>query len=73
MIAAKASAELVMERLIASYDAVEAAQVEVRRDMQGPGGNGRRLSRVFFQRPDRLHVESVTPPRRRIVADGAMF
>ncbi len=68
-----ARAESVVERLIASYDAVESVQVEIRRDTQGPGGSGRRLSRVYFQRPDRLHVESVTPPRRRIVSDGEMF
>ncbi len=63
----------VVERLIASYDAVQSVQVEIRRDTGGPAGGGRRLSRVYFRRPDRLHVESVTPPRRRIVADGATF
>lgn len=73
MLAVKLRAESIVERLIASYDAVESVQVEVRRDTQGPGGSSRRLSRVFFQRPDRLHVEAVTPPRRRIVADGEMF
>ncbi len=73
IMAAHVRAESVVDRLIASYDAVESVQVEIRRDLQGPGGSGRRLSRVYFQRPDRLHVESVTPPRRRIVADGDMF
>lgn len=72
-IAACAGAESVVERIIASYDAVQSAQVEVRRDTQAHGANTRRLSRVYFQRPDRLHVESVTPPRRRIVADGSRF
>jgi hypothetical protein len=72
-LAVEASADSVVERLIASYDAVESVQVEIRRDTHGPGGRSRRLSRVYFQRPDRLHVETVTAPRRRIVADGAMF
>jgi hypothetical protein len=28
------------------------------------------LSRVHYQRPDRIHVENVSPGRRRIIADG---
>lgn len=68
-----ASADSVVERIIASYDGVQSVQVEIRRDTAGPGGSARRLSRVYFRRPDQLHVEAVTPPRRRIVADGTNF
>ena len=63
----------VVERLLASYDSVQTVQAEFRRDTEGAGGNGRRLSRVYFKRPDHIHVETVTPPRRRIVADGTNF
>lgn len=69
----RAEPESTVERLLASYDAVQSVQVEIRRDTAGPAGSGRRLSRVYFRRPDQLHVESVTPPRRRIVADGTNF
>lgn len=68
-----ASAESVVDRLLASYDPVQSVQVEIRRDTAGAAGESRRLSRVYFRRPDQLNVESVTPPRRRIVADGTNF
>lgn len=71
--ATSARAESVVDKLIASYDAVQSVQVEIRRDTAGGGGSMRRLSRVYFKRPDRLHVEAVTQPRRRIVADGTNF
>lgn len=71
--ATSSSAGSIVDKLIASYDAVQSVQVEIRRDTAGGGGSMRRLSRVYFQRPDQLHVESVTPPRRRIVADGTNF
>lgn len=66
-------AESTVEKLIAMYDSVQSVQVEIRRDIASSGGSMRKLSRVYFQRPDHLHVESVTPPRRRIVADGTNF
>jgi hypothetical protein len=34
------------------------------------GGPAGVVSRVYFKRPDRVHVENVTPSKRRIVADG---
>lgn len=74
ILATTASADTsVVERLIASYDTVASVQVEIRRDTTGGGASARRLSRVYFRRPDQIHVESVTPPRRRIVADGTNF
>lgn len=63
-------AETLAERLIASYDGVQAVQCEVRRDSSAGGRMGRRLSRVYFRRPDCLHVQTVSPLPRRIVADG---
>lgn len=65
-----APGESVVEQLISAYQAVERVQVEIRRDTVGPEGRSRRISRVYYARPDRLHVETVTAPRRRIVADG---
>ena len=31
------------------------------------------LSRVYYQRPDRLHVENFSPVKRHIVSDGTVF
>ncbi|MCZ7592988.1 MAG: hypothetical protein M5U15_13000 [Kiritimatiellae bacterium] len=50
--ATSARAESVVDKLIASYDAVQSVQVEIRRDTAGGGGSMRRLSRVYFKRPD---------------------
>ena len=67
-------AETVLERVLASYDAVQNVSCEIRRDTPLPdGGTLRMLSRVYFQRPDRLHVENYSPVKRRIVCDGAVF
>jgi len=67
-------AETIVDRLIASYDGVQSLSCEVRKDTeQDKGPKVRMLSRVFFQRPDRLHVETYSPLRRRIVADGKML
>lgn len=63
----------VVERLLSTYDGVQTVQAEIRRDTEGPSGKSRRLSRVYYKRPDQIHVEGVTPPRRRIVADGTHF
>lgn len=63
-------AETLADRLVAGYDAVQSVQCEVRRDTSSDGRMGRRLSRVYFRRPDHLHVQVVSPLPRRIVADG---
>lgn len=58
-----------LERL----DAIRTLQCDVRKDVQGPDGRLRMLSRVYFARPDMLHVENHAPVRRRIVSDGRVF
>ena len=60
--AAMVRAETVRERLLKSYDAVQTLSCEIRRDTPLPDGQTlRMLSRVYFQRPDRLHVENSSP------------
>ena len=72
--AAAARGETVRERVLKSYDAVQTLSCEIRRDTPLPDGQTlRMLSRVYFQRPDRLHVENFSPVKRRIVSDGAVF
>ncbi|MBU1694624.1 MAG: hypothetical protein KJ726_00385 [Verrucomicrobia bacterium] len=69
-----AGAQTLAQSVLASYNSVQSVSCEVRRDTKAEGGASMRtLSRVCFQRPDRLHVENFTPVKRRIVADGATF
>ena len=60
--AGAARGESVLERVLKSYDAVQTLSCEIRRDTPLPDGQTlRMLSRVYFQRPDRLHVENSSP------------
>ena len=69
-----ARGETVLERVLKSTDAVQSLSCEIRRDTPLPDGQTMRmLSRVYFQRPDRLHVENYSPVKRRIVSDGTVF
>lgn len=68
--------DLLVDRLMGDYAAVRSVSCEIRREASLPDGGGtrRQLSRVHWQRPDRLHVDTVAPLPRRIVADGqALF
>ena len=58
---AAARADTLAERLLATYSNVTAVACEVRRDSGNGSGSVRMLSRVYFQRPDHLHVETVSP------------
>lgn len=62
------------QEVLQPYTAIETLSCEVRRDAPLPqGGTARMLSRVYFQRGDRMHVETTTPIPRRIVCDGTNF
>lgn len=67
------SATSLVECLIAPYEAITSVVCSVRKETKSEVGTVRTLSRVYFQRPDKLHVENVSPVRRRIVADGRIF
>ncbi len=69
-LASSARAETLVDRLLASYDGVQSLQAEIRKDAKAGPLEVRKLSRVFFARPDRLNVETFSPVKRRIVADG---
>lgn len=67
-------AETVLNRVCSPYDAIQSLSCEIRRDTPLTGGSASRmLSRVYFQRGDRMHVETVSPLPRRIVCDGTNF
>ncbi len=74
LMASGASGGPVLEGVLKSYDAVQTVSCEIRRDTPLPDGQTlRMLSRVYYQRPDRLHVENFSPVKRRIISDGTVF
>jgi outer membrane lipoprotein-sorting protein len=62
-----------VDQLLAGYEKIQSLSCEVRRDAESRETKVKALSRVYFERPDKLHVENVTPLPRRIVADGTNF
>ncbi|MGI6599232.1 MAG: LolA family protein [Kiritimatiellia bacterium] len=69
-----ARGETVLERVLKSTDAVQSMSCEIRRDSPLPDGQTLRLlSRVYYERPDKLHVENFSPVKRRTISDGVMF
>ncbi|MEI7903463.1 MAG: hypothetical protein WCK89_24760 [bacterium] len=71
--AGSALAETLAEKLCGQYDAVKTLQCQLRRDAEAGGNTMRKLSRIYFQRADKLHVDNVSPLKRRIVSDGELF
>jgi outer membrane lipoprotein-sorting protein len=67
-------ADTVLERVLKPYETIQTLSCEIRRDTPLPDGQTlRMLSRVYYQRPDKLHVENFSPVKRRIVSDGTVF
>jgi hypothetical protein len=65
--------ETLAERLLASYAPIKTVSCEVRKESEVEGNEMRMLSRVYYEKPDRLHVENFSPVKRRIIADGTTF
>ena len=58
------------ERLIKENERIRTIRCDIRRETDVDGKRMTTLSRVWFERPDRLRVETVMPDARRIVVDG---
>jgi hypothetical protein len=58
------------DRLLAENGKILSVRCEIRRETEVGGTTVPTLSRVWFERSDRLRVETVTPDARRIVVDG---
>lgn len=71
--AASATEPTLAEKLCASYAQVESVSCRVRKTSAVEGKTATLLSQVYYQRPDRMHVENIAPVRRRIIADGRQF
>lgn len=68
-----AGATTLADKLCESYDQVETVNCRVRKTSEAEGRAATLLSQVYYQRPDRMHVENIAPIRRRIIADGRHF
>ena len=66
-------ADTLVHELLAGYDRIQSIACEVRRDADSKESSVKALSRVHFQRPDRLHVDNISPLPRRIICDGTNF
>ena len=62
--------ETLVESLCRTYDPIRTLSCSIRKDTTGGGETLHWLTRVYFQRPDHIHVENVAPMQRRIIADG---
>jgi len=65
------NAETRVDQLLSAYDAVKSVTCEVRKETEAENGpKVRMLSRVHYEKTDKLHVETYSPVRRRIIANG---
>ncbi len=71
--AAQVSAQTLVDTLLGGYDRIQSVTCEVVKDAESAGRTVRTLSRIYYQKPDRLHVENIAPVQRRILADGTNF
>ncbi len=70
---ARAAETTLADKLCESYAQVESVNCRVRKTSEVEGKTATLLSQVYYQRPDRMHVENIAPIRRRIIADGRQF
>lgn len=71
--AVQAADPTLAEKICSSYSQVETVSCRVRKTSEVDGKTATLLSQVYYQRPDRMHVENIAPVRRRIIADGRQF
>jgi len=64
------AADRLVDELLARYDKVKTVSCEVRRTSTTPKGKVRSLSRVHYKKPDRIHVDSTSPIKRRHISNG---
>lgn len=67
---AAAPAQTRVDQLLAGYGRIKSLTCDIRKDSSTPQGEGRMLSRVWFETPNRLLVENSTPFKRKILCDG---
>lgn len=58
------------EMLISEYNKIETISCEIRKITKADKNTIRMLSHVHFKKPDRIHVDNISPVKRTIIADG---
>jgi hypothetical protein len=61
------------QKLCAEYGRLDSVSCEILKTTSADGKSIKWLSRVFYQKGDRIHVENVAPAKRRIIADGKVL
>lgn len=61
------------EKICSSYTNVNTVSCQVSKVIKAETLSSRLLSRIYYQRPDCLHVENISPLKRRILSDGTNF
>jgi hypothetical protein len=59
-----------VDQLLVGYGLITNVSCDVRKDSATPEGEGRMLSRVWYEAPNHLLVENTTPFKRKILCDG---
>ena len=67
---ARAGSDSLADRLCARYDAVKTLSCQTRKTTMVDNEGVTMLSRVYYQQPNLLNVETISPLHRRIVSDG---
>lgn len=65
-----APATTLAQKLCSEYEKINSVSCEVHKTVSTEGKSAKWLSRVFYRKDNRIHVENVTPDKRRIIADG---
>ena len=60
-------------RLCAEYEKLDSVSCEMQKTISSGRGSIKWLSRIFYQKGDRIHVENVAPEQRRIISDGKVL
>jgi outer membrane lipoprotein-sorting protein len=68
---ARSDDQTLAQKLCSAYESIETVSCLIRKTTETPGTNIIMLSRVFYKKPDHIHVENVAPAKRRIIADGS--
>lgn len=63
----------VVDRLLAEYGRIDRISCDLRREIETDRGRVRFLSRIYWERGGRLHVDNLSPLPRTIVSDGTNF
>src|SRR3989339_2041854 len=66
----KAAEQSLAMRLCMAYESIETISCQIRKTTEAGNTSVTMLSRVFYKKPDHIHVENVAPSKRRIIADG---